>query len=238
MVPYAHLDTQWRWEFPQIDQRISAEDDARELRPDRKYPHYVFNWTGANRYRLMKEYFPTDYARMKQYVAQGRWFPAGSSMEEGDVNLPSAEGDHPPGALRQYLFPQGIRQGQRRVHAAGLLRLSRVAAQHSGARRRQGILHAEALGGMAARAAASAARIRRSRRRKAFPSTWACGKGPDGKTIIAALNPGGYGSTRHTDLSKEPPPPPPVDPNAQGGRGRGRGPRSRIGSSASISMAK
>src|SRR6202008_5046575 len=64
-----------------------------------KYPHYVFNWTGANRYRLMKEYFPIDYARMKQYIAQGRWFPAGSSMEEGDVNLPNAEG-----ILRQILY--------------------------------------------------------------------------------------------------------------------------------------
>ena len=32
VVPYAHLDTQWRWEFPQVDQRISAEDDAGEFR--------------------------------------------------------------------------------------------------------------------------------------------------------------------------------------------------------------
>ena len=64
-----------------------------------KYPHYVFNWTGANRYRLMKEYFPADYARMQQYVSAGRWFPAGSSIEEGDVNLPSAEG-----IFRQILY--------------------------------------------------------------------------------------------------------------------------------------
>ncbi len=35
VVPYAHLDTQWRWEFPQTHQRVSAEDDARELRPHR-----------------------------------------------------------------------------------------------------------------------------------------------------------------------------------------------------------
>jgi len=40
-----------------------------------KYPHYVFNWTGSNRYRMMKEYFPDDYARLTQYVAAGRWFP-------------------------------------------------------------------------------------------------------------------------------------------------------------------
>jgi Glycosyl hydrolases family 38 N-terminal domain len=56
-----------------------------------KYPHYVFNWTGSNRYRLMKEYYPADYARMKQYIAMGNWFPAGSSVEEGDLNLSSAE---------------------------------------------------------------------------------------------------------------------------------------------------
>ncbi len=36
VVPYAHLDTQWRWEFPADHQRISAEDHARELRSDRK----------------------------------------------------------------------------------------------------------------------------------------------------------------------------------------------------------
>ena len=38
-------------------------------------------------------------------------------------------------------------------------------------------------------------------------------EGPDGKTIIAALNPGGYGSNVNTDLSKEPSPP------VAGGRG-------------------
>jgi len=40
---------------------------------------------------MMKEYWPADYMRLKQYIAAGRWFPAGSSMEEGDVNSPSAE---------------------------------------------------------------------------------------------------------------------------------------------------
>ena len=153
VVPYAHLDTQWRWEFPQTISEYLLKTMRVNFDLIDKYPHYVFNWTGANRYRLMKEYFPNDYSRMKQYIAQGRWFPAGSSMEEGDVNLPNAEGDHPPDSLRQYLFPQRVRQGQRRVHAAGLLRIPRVAAQHPGARRHQGILHAEALGGVAARAA-------------------------------------------------------------------------------------
>ncbi len=99
VVPYAHLDTQWRWEFPQTISEYLLKTMRVNFDYIDKYPHYVFNWTGANRYRLMKEYFPADYARVKQYVAAGRWFPAGSSMEEGDVNLPSAEG-----IIRQILY--------------------------------------------------------------------------------------------------------------------------------------
>jgi alpha-mannosidase len=47
----------------------------------------------------MKEYYPADYAKVKHYVDAGRWFPAGSSMEEGDVNLPSVES-----IMRQILY--------------------------------------------------------------------------------------------------------------------------------------
>ena len=91
VVPYAHLDTQWRWEMPQTISEYLLKTLKVNFDYIDRYPHYVFNWTGSNRYRLMKEYFPDDYARMTKYVAAGRWFPAGSSVEEGDVNLPSAE---------------------------------------------------------------------------------------------------------------------------------------------------
>ncbi len=64
-----------------------------------KYPHYVFNFSGANRYRFMKEYYPADYQKIQKYVAAGRWFVAGSSMEENDVNNPSAES-----IIRQILY--------------------------------------------------------------------------------------------------------------------------------------
>ena len=99
VVPYAHLDTQWRWELPQSISEYLLKTMRVNFDYIDRYPHYVFNWTGANRYRLMKEYYPDDYARMKQYIADGRWFPAGSSVEEGDVNLPSAEG-----IFRQVLY--------------------------------------------------------------------------------------------------------------------------------------
>ena len=99
VVPYAHLDTQWRWDYVQtIDEYIPAtmHDNFTLFE---KYPHYIFNFSGANRYRMMKEYYPDDYATVKQYVAAGRWFPSGSAMEESDVNTPSAES-----LIRQILY--------------------------------------------------------------------------------------------------------------------------------------
>src|SRR5580704_15544714 len=99
VVPYAHLDTQWRWEMPQTISEYLLKTMRVNFDYMDKYPHYVFNWTGSNRYRLMKEYYPADYERMKQYIARGSWFPAGSSVEESDVNLPSAES-----IIRQILY--------------------------------------------------------------------------------------------------------------------------------------
>src|ERR1700742_4564320 len=96
---FAPLDTQWRWEMPQSISEYLLKTMRVNFDYIDRYPHYVFNWTGSNRYRLMKEYYPSDSARMAAYIQQGRWFPAGSSVEEGDVNLPSAEG-----IFRQILY--------------------------------------------------------------------------------------------------------------------------------------
>ena len=90
VVGYAHLDTEWRWEYPQVIDEYIRKTMDENFKLFEKYPHYVFNFSGANRYRFMKEYFPADFARVKKYVVEGRWFPAGSSMEEGDVNAPTS----------------------------------------------------------------------------------------------------------------------------------------------------
>lgn len=51
VVPYAHLDTQWRWEFPQTISEYLLKTMRVNFDYIDRYPHYVFNWTGANRYR-------------------------------------------------------------------------------------------------------------------------------------------------------------------------------------------
>src|SRR5450631_2174841 len=99
VVGYAHLDTQWRWEYPQTISEFLPHTMRDNFALFEKYPHYIFNFSGANRYRMMREYYPADYARLQQWVRAGRWFPAGSSMEESDVNSPSAES-----IIRQVLY--------------------------------------------------------------------------------------------------------------------------------------
>jgi len=61
LVGYAHLDTQWRWEYPQTIGEFLPKTMRENFALFEKYPHYVFNFSGANRYRLMKEYYPADY---------------------------------------------------------------------------------------------------------------------------------------------------------------------------------
>jgi alpha-mannosidase len=90
-VGYAHLDTQWRWDFcTTIDKYIRDTLDQNFLRFE-KFPGYTFNFTGSVRYEMMKEYYPEKYEQLKKHIAEGRWFVSGSSVDEGDVNVPSAE---------------------------------------------------------------------------------------------------------------------------------------------------
>src|SRR5437773_997028 len=72
VVGYAHLDTEWRWEYPQVINEYIRKTMEDNFTLFEKYPHYVFNFSGANRYRFMKEYFPADFERVKKYVDSGR----------------------------------------------------------------------------------------------------------------------------------------------------------------------
>ncbi len=99
LVGYAHLDTQWRWDYPTTIREYLPKTMRTNFDLFEKYPHYIFNFSGANRYRMIKEYFPGGYEQVKAYVAAGRWYPSGSSMEENDVNSPSAESN-----IRQILY--------------------------------------------------------------------------------------------------------------------------------------
>jgi alpha-mannosidase len=98
-IGYSHLDTQWRWSYPQVIREYIPNTIHENLPLFEKYPDYIFNWSGANRYRMMQEYYPGDFEKVRGWVARGRWSPAGSSWEENDVNVPSSES-----LIRQILY--------------------------------------------------------------------------------------------------------------------------------------
>lgn len=202
IVGYAHLDTQWRWEYPQVIQEYLSKTLRNNFELFEKYPHYIFNFTGANRFMMFKEYYPADYERLKQYVAAGRWFPAGSSMEENDVNSPSAESiirqvlygntffRHEfgkaseefmlpdcfgfPASLPSILAHAGIKGFSTQKLSSGWQPAPHVGGPDSPEKTPEGI-----------------------------PFNVGIWEGPDGKTILAALDPGSYGSDVITDLSKD-----------------------------------
>jgi len=208
VVPYAHLDTQWRWEFPQVISEYLLKTMRVNFDYIDKYPHYVFNWSGSNRYRLMKEYYPSDYAKLKQYVAKGNWYPAGSSVEEGDVNLPSAES-----IFRQVLYGNTyFRKEFGKASAEYMLpdcfgfpaSLPTILA-HAGVKG----FSTQKLSAAWQPAPLIGGPDSPEKTPEGIPFNVGIWTGPDGESVLAALNPGGYGSRIHTDLSKTPPPTPP-----------------------------
>ena len=211
VVPYAHLDTQWRWNFPQTISEFLLKTLRVNFDYMDKYPHYVFNWTGSNRYRMMKEYYPSDYARIKTYVDRGQWFPAGSSVEEGDVNLPSAEG-----IIRQILYGnEYFRKDFGKASAEYMLpdcfgfpaSLPSILA-HAGIKG----FSTQKLNSVWQPAPLVGGPDSAEQTPEGIPFNVGLWIGPDGKSVMAALNPGGYTGTVHSNLSE---PPPPVSPEQE-----------------------
>ena len=91
IVPYSHLDDMWRWSYPQTIRDFLKRTLDENFEAFEEYPNYVFNWSGASRYQMMREYYPEKYEELKEWVAAGRWYPSGSSWVENDVNVPSTE---------------------------------------------------------------------------------------------------------------------------------------------------
>src|ERR1700730_2853474 len=216
VVVYAHLDTEWGWEYPQVIDEYIRKTMENNFKLFEKYPHYVFNFSGANRYRFMKEYFPGDYAKLKTYVDSGRWFPAGSSMEEGDVNAPSAES-----IIRQILYGNDwFRKEFGTASAEYMLpdcfgfpsSLPTILA-HSGVK---GFSTQKLVWGSSANAGGPESREKTPEGTPFNVGVWV---GPDGESVLAGLNPGDYSGGIDTDLSQALPPLPP-DPVFEEGQKR------------------
>lgn len=202
-VGYAHLDTEWRWEYPQVIDEYLYKTMHDNFSLFEKYPHYVFNFSGANRYRLMQEYFPADFDQVKRYVAAGRWFPAGSSVEEGDVNAPNAEA-----IIRQVLYGnEWFRKTFGKASEEYMLpdcfgfpsSLPSILA-HSGVK---GFSTQKLTWGSSADAGGPESLENTPEGTPFNVGVWV---GPDGSSVLAAFNPGAYSGSITTDMSAPLPP--------------------------------
>lgn len=206
VLGYAHLDTEWRWEYPQVINEFLRKTMDDNFALIGKYPHYVFNFSGANRYRLMKEYYPKDFAKLTQFVHAGRWFPAGSSMEEGDVNAPNAEA-----IIRQILYGNewfrkefGIASAEYMLpDCFGFPASLPTILAHSGVR---GFSTQKLTWGSSASAGGPESREKTPVGTPFNVGVWV---GPDGESVLAGLNPGSYSGGIYSDLTKPLPEAPP-----------------------------
>ena len=185
---YAHLDTQWRWAYPQVIREFIRKTMEDNFPLFDRYPDYIFNFTGSRRYEFMQEYYPADFARVQQYVVAKRWFPAGASVDEGDALVSGLES-----RVRHILY--GNRYFQREFHTQsnevmlpdtfGFPACLPSILAHCGIKgfSTQKLTWGSAVG---------------------IPFNLGVWQGVDGQGVTAALNGGPYGSSITSDLSSDP----------------------------------
>ena len=188
MVGVAHLDTQWLWTVQDTIRDHLPRTLEKNFELFERFPSYQLSFEGAFRYMLIKEYYPDAFRRLRGWVRRKRWRVVGSFLEGCDVNLPS-----PEALIRQALL--GNRFFQREL----------------GVRCRDVFLP-DCFGfGYALPTVAAHCGIRGFSTQKLAwgpcrPVPFALGRweGPDGSTLLAALEPGSYATEIDRDLSASP----------------------------------
>ncbi len=185
VVATVHLDTQWRWTVRDAIRDFLPATLEQNFAHFAAHPRFVVSFEGAFRYRLMAEYYPADFERLKRWVARGRWHPAGSMLDAPDVNLAS-----PEALVRHILYANRFFERELGRRSADLFlpdcfgfgwALPSIAA-HCGVK------------------GFSAQKFGNWQGETPFPiGVW---RGPDGRGVVAALRPEGYGEGLDEDLSQ------------------------------------
>ncbi len=189
LVATSHLDTQWRWTVEQTIREFLPATVEGNAALFGRFPSYVLSFEGAFRYMLIREYHPRLWRRLVEACAAGRWAPAGAMLDSPDVNIPS-----PESLVRQVLYGNGFfRQELGRPCNDFFLpdcfgfgsALPSIAA-HCGI---QGFSSQKFIKWMAP---------------AEIPFDLGYWRGPDGRGVVAALNPDGYGDGIREDLTASP----------------------------------
>lgn len=187
-IGYSHLDTEWNWDYPTTINEYILNTMVENFSLFEKYPDYVFNFTGSRRYKMMKEYYPQLYTKVKKYIDEGRWTVSGSSVDEGEVNISSSES-----LVRQVLYGNNFFRNEFGKESVDYMLPDCFGFLWN----LPSILHHCGLLGFSTQKLTwrSAAGV---------PFNVGVWKGPDGKGIVAALNATSYTSRVEDRLDKSP----------------------------------
>lgn len=103
VVATSHLDTQWRWTIQDTINEYIPATLRENFSYFEKYPGYTFSFEGAFRYQLAREYYPTEFERLREFIRTGRWKITGSWVDAVDSHLPA-----PESLIRQTLYGNGF----------------------------------------------------------------------------------------------------------------------------------
>ncbi len=102
---HAHLDTAWLWPIRET-RRKAVRTFANAVGLLDENPDYVYCHSQAQHYAWVAEDAPDLFARVREFVAAGRWEVVGGMWVETDLNLPDGES-----LLRQLVKGQAAFRG-------------------------------------------------------------------------------------------------------------------------------
>ncbi len=187
LVYTVHLDTQWRWTIRETIADFLPATLEGNFELFERYPSRVLSFEGAFRYRLVEEYYPKAFDRLREAVANGNWRPAGAMLDAPDVNCVA-----PESLLRHILYAQRYFEKTFGTTSCDLFLPDCFGFGH-------------ALPTIAAHCGLigfSAQKFGNWGAPAELPFDIGRWLGPDGSGLVAALRPEGYGEGLHEDLSE------------------------------------
>lgn len=91
LISNTHLDTQWNWEVTTTINEYLKNTLNQNMALMDKYPLFRLNYEGGIKYMWMKEYYPSEFEKMKKYISSGQWHVSGMSLDATDVIMSSPE---------------------------------------------------------------------------------------------------------------------------------------------------
>lgn len=104
-IGHCHIDTCWLWPWAETKRKVARSWSNQCDLMDR-YPEHRFTCSQAQQFKWLKEYYPSVFERVKDWVKKGHFQPVGGSWVEHDTNIPSGES-----LVRQFLYGQRFFQG-------------------------------------------------------------------------------------------------------------------------------